>query len=210
MKRTFLLLAAACLLLCGCSKSHTATLAEDGGSVEVSEAGIGVTIPDGWSVYVGDDVYEQAFLNGSEDYSDADEMKSVMETGGEYYIAYAVSGDGTAMAVVSAQDLSIGSDGEELEETVAAADYARSVHNTTIFGYRASGYMTEGSFSEETMGGKSGWLSEFIVTDPEDDDFRLGQSEFMFEQDGTVFSIQLVFSAEESERQAQMVTIYEL
>ncbi len=211
MKRMIICAAAGVLLLCGCSAGSGAVI-DDSGVVRIESAGIGVELPDGWTAYVGEEMYELIFERSSGEYSDVDEMKKAFDAAGQKYIAYALSEDSTAMAVVTAQDLTTDTDGEKLDEPLSAADYARSVHDNTIFEYRASGYMTTGSsFSEVTLGGKSGWLSAFDVTENDEEGaLLLGMSDFMFREGDNVYSVQLLYSDEESRAQTNEVVITEL
>lgn len=208
MKKTIICAAAGILLLSGCAADKGAVVG-DGGAVRVESAGIEIDFPENWTVYTGDEMYSLIYERYSDTYSDVKSMKNALKTGGQEYILYALSDTGKAIALVTAQDLTVDSDGEKLDEVVTAADYARSVHDNTIFDYRAGGYITTGSsFGEVTLGGKSGWLSAFDVKENEDDsEILLGMSEFMFEQGNDVYSVQLLYSDEESRAQTEAVEL---
>lgn len=211
MKKYLICAAAGVLLLSGCAADKGAVV-DDGGTVRVESAGVGIKFPENWTVYVGDEMYSLIYERYSDSYSDVKSMKTALQKGGQEYIVYALSDSGNAIAVVTSQDLTVDSDGEKLDEVTTAADYARSVHDNTIFEYRAGGYMTAGSsFEEVTLGGKSGWLSAFDVKETEDsDEILLGMSEFMFEQGNDVYSVQLLYSDEESRAQTAAVELVEL
>ncbi|MGN1422487.1 MAG: hypothetical protein ACI4XA_03860 [Oscillospiraceae bacterium] len=203
MRKMMIAAAAGVLLLCGCSAGSGAVI-DDNGTVRIESAGIGVELPDGWTAYVGEEVYEQVFESYSFKYSDVNEMKKAFDAEGQKYIAYALSDDDRSLVVVSAQDITTDTDGEKLDEPVSTADYARSVHDNTIFEYRASGYMTENSsFSEVTFGGKSGWLSSFDVTQNDEEyEYLFGLSDFMFREGDYVYCVELVYSDDTGKQQA--------
>lgn len=203
MRKMIIAAAAGALLLCGCSAGSGASI-DDNGIMRIESAGIGVDLPDGWTAYVGDKMYSLILERYGGEYSGVGEMKKALEAAGQRYIAYALSDGNTSMAVVTAQDLTTDTQGEKLDEPVSASEYARSVHDNTIFEYRASGYMTEdSSFSEVTLGGKSGWLSSFDVTEnDEDGGLVLGISDFMFPLGDEVCSVQILYSDEGGKQQA--------
>lgn len=210
MKKFMFCAAAGVLLLSGCAAEKTAVV--DGGNVRVEGAGIEIDFPESWTVYTGDEMYSLIYERYSDSYSDVKSMKSALKTEGQEYILYALSDSGKAIALVTAQDLTVDSDGKRLDEAVTAADYARSVHDNTIFEYRAGGYITtDSSFGETTLGGKSGWLSAFDVRETEEEEeILLGMSEFMFEQGNDVYSVQFLYSDEESKAQTAEVDIVDI
>lgn len=199
MKRTIAALLAGTLLLTGCAGSKDYTAQEQDGSIIVDAIGMSLSIPQDWNIYTGDEVYEEVYPQYSDSYSSASELREYIESAGEEYIAYAVSEDNEAMILLTAQDMTVDGNGEETDERITAEDFARTVHDSSIFEYLASGFRTgsNSSFSQETIAGREGWLSFFEVYIPQEDDepiFLLGQEEFMFQEGDVIFSIQLCYS----------------
>lgn len=179
----------AIMTLSGCAGSAEVTA--DGNSVTLTEVGITIDFPEEYSVLTGNEIYET--LSGSmSSYSTSEELKKQSEENGIRYLAQATC-DSTII-VVSAQDMTP----DEDTERTTLADYARQVHDTTIFQYYASGYRTteNTSLTEASYGGKDGWVSFFEVLQPAEDaesEFRIGYIEFMFEQGSDIYSIQIGF-----------------
>ncbi len=175
----------AVIALAGCAKAAEVTA--DGNSVTLSDAAVTIDFPQEYTVIVGDRIYE--VLSGSmSSYSSAEELKAEYEESGIRYLAQAT--DGNTIIVVSAQDMTP----DEDTERTTLDDYARQVHDTTIFEYYASGYRTteNTSLTEAAYGGKDGWVSFFEVITPEDESqFVIGYIEFMFEQGSDIYSIQI-------------------
>lgn len=176
------------MLTAGCAGSAEVTA--DGNSVTLPEAGITIDFPEEYSVLTGDEIYES--LSGAMSLSaSAEELKAEYEESGMRYLAQAT--DGSTIIVVSAQDMTPDKD----TERTTLADYARQVHDTTIFEYYASGYRTTGntSLTEATYGEKDGWVSFFEVTEAaeegSDPEFVIGYIEFMFEEGADIYSIQI-------------------
>ncbi len=183
-------------LTAGCSSAPGAY--EDGGKIVLRDAGISVTVPEGWEISTGDDAYEALYYRYG-GYEDADDLKSAMEDEKQYYLACAVKGD-TGSITITALDMTAGGEEDtQGAEELSPADYARSVHDGAIFSCLSEGYSTGGDsvFSEETMGGKSGWLSYYELFAPGENGesvFVMGQQEFMFMQGDYMYSVQTSYS----------------
>lgn len=180
------LLICSVMLISGCSDSAAVTA--DGNSVSLHEAGITIDFPEDYTVTVGDAIYES--LSGAMSSStSAEELKAEYEKSGLRYLVQATNG--SDIIVVSAQDMT---PDEDIERTTLA-DYARQVHDTTIFEYYASGYRTSEntSLSEASYGGKEGWISFFEIMLPTESEpeFLIGYIEFMFEDGADIYSIQI-------------------
>lgn len=175
------------ILTSGCAGSAEVTA--DGNSVTLTEAGITIDFPKEYSVLTGDEIYES--LSGAMSSSaSAEELKAEYEESGMRYLVQATNG--IDIIVVTAQDMTP----DEDTERTTLADYARQVHDTTIFEYYASGYRTSEntSLTEATYGGKDGWVSFFEVMLPSEDaepEFLIGYIEFMFENGADIYSIQI-------------------
>lgn len=175
------------MLISGCAGSAEVTA--DGNSVTLTEAGITIDFPKEYSVLTGDEIYES--LSGAMSSSaSAEELKAEYEESGMRYLVQATNG--IDIIVVTAQDMTP----DEGTERTTLADYARQVHDTTIFEYYASGYRTSEntSLTEATYGGKDGWVSFFEVMLPSEDaepEFLIGYIEFIFENGDDIYSIQI-------------------
>ncbi len=176
------------MMTAGCADS--AEVKADGNSVSFPKADIVIDFPKEYSVLTGDEIYEG--LSGAMSYGiTAEELKAANEESGIRYLAQA--SNGTDIIVVTAQDMTP----DEDTQRTTLADYARQVHDTTIFEYYASGYRTteNTSLTEATYGGKDGWISFFEVTEAADEGsepvFVIGYIEFMFEEGADIYSIQI-------------------
>lgn len=187
-KAVFLIAMCGAMLLSGCSNAAEVTL--DGSTAAIPSAGIAIEFPADYDIVIGEEVYET--LGGAiSDGTAAEELKAEYEENGIRYLISAVGGDN--IIVVSAQDMTP----DEDTERTTLEDYARQVHDTTIFEYYASGYRTTGStsLSEASYGGRDGWVSFFEVTtapaDGEEPQFLIGYIEFMFESGDDIYCVQL-------------------
>ncbi len=205
-----LTMAAALTLTTGCSSVPSAY--QKDGAVVLKDAGITVTVPEDWEISVGDDVYE-ALYDRYGGYNDANEFKSAMEDEKQYYLACAIKGDSAALTITALDMTADNEDGENTEE-FSPADYARSVHDGAIFGCLSEGYSTGGDsvFSEETLGGKSGWLSYYELFAPDENGkktFVMGQQDFMFMEGDYMYSVQTSYSDMELRADAEQVLLSE-
>lgn len=187
-KAVFLIAMCGAMMLSGCSDA--AEVALDGSTAAIPAAGIAIEFPDNYTVITGDEIYQT--LGGALSYSaTAEEIKAEYEENGISYLVHAT--DGSDIIVASAQDMTP----DEDTERTTLEDYARQVHDTTIFEYYASGYRTteNTSLSEASYGGKDGWVSFFEVTtaptDGEEPQFVIGYIEFMFESGDDIYCIQV-------------------
>jgi len=200
--------AAAIMLMAGCSSKPGAY--QDGGKIVLGDAGVCVTVPDGWEISTGDGVYEALYYRYG-GYEDADAFKSAMEEEKQYYIACAVKGDSGSLTITA---LDMTADDENPEREFSPEEYARSVHDGAIFSCLSEGYSTGGDsvFTEKTMGGKSGWLSYYELFAPGEDGektFVMGQQEFMFMQGDYMYSVQTSYSDTELRADAGKVILSE-
>ncbi|MCM1166461.1 MAG: hypothetical protein NC299_02620 [Lachnospiraceae bacterium] len=182
------------VLLSGCSGGGVTV---NGSSVEIASAGAGISLPEGWEIFTGDDIYEVTYARNPEAYGSAEELKKDLEENGERYIVYAESPDEDALALFSSQPL----------ESAELGALARTTHDSTVFEYRVNDYYTESSLSEENLDGVSGWLSEITVFEEAGAPALSQQREFMFERDGTVYSLR-IFARGLIDEQAQMLSVY--
>lgn len=191
-KLIFSVICAAALLLTGCKDDDTA-VAVEGGRVSLDTVGVVITMPDSWSVLSGDALYEQMAQMTSYAGGTAEELRAACEESGMSYYAHGTATDASVMAVVSSMDMT---PDEEGAAQTSLADYARSVHDSTIFEYLASGYKTgeDSSFSEAEYGGKEGYLSCFeVFTADQQPEFVLGFAEYFFQQDSLIYTVQVCY-----------------
>lgn len=184
-----------------CSGNSTQSAAEsrtESGS-EVSTCGMSIPFGEDWAVYTGDSVYQQLAEDG-ESSGGADDLKKGYEDNGTACLLYAVNSDKSA--VMSVTTVEITTD-ETTGERLTAGEYARNNHDTAVFTYQASGFtVRNSSFGDEELGGKSGYLSHYeLCTDEEASVLLLGQTEFIFELDGKLCSLQTYYHTEEAARQ---------
>lgn len=203
--------AAALLFASGCSSAPGAY--DDGGNIVLQDAGVTVTVPDGWEISTGDDVYEALYYRYG-GYEDAEAFKKAMDDEKQYYLACAVKGDEGSLTVTALDMASGKEDDTEGAEEFSPADYARSVHDGAIFSCLSEGYSTGGDsvFREEALGGKSGWLSYYELFAPGEDGekvFVMGQQEFMFMQGDYMYSVQTSYSDPELREDAGKVLLSE-
>ena len=194
----------ASLLLTGCSDTK-GNVAIDGNTAVLEHAGISIAFPDDWTVQGCDEIYADMYDSYYQNiYSSVDEMREELSAGGLSFHVYATSDgsdtDTVSIVTISSQDMTPAED----EESVPLEEYARTVHDSTIFEYLASGYMTgdDSSFSEEIYGGKTGFLSHFELTTENGFVNFVGFSEFMFQIDMELYSIQVTYFSEEEKAEA--------
>lgn len=193
----------AALLLTGCSGAKE-NVTISGNTAVLERAGISVNFPDSWAVTDMMDMYEEMYSYSEDEYDSVDDMIASMTEDGLSYYVYAASNNGTddgvSFITISSQDMTPAED----EESIPLEEYARTVHDSTIFEYLASGYKTsaDSSFSQVTYGGKTGYLSHFeIITNNELVEI-IGYSEFMFQIDMDLYSIQVTYFSEEEKAEA--------
>ncbi len=193
----------AALLLTGCSKAKE-TVTIDGNTAILEHAGISVTFPDDWTVQSYDKIYEDMYSHCSDEYDSVDDMIADMTEDGLSHYVYAASNNGiedhVSIVTITSQDMTPAED----EESISLEEYARSVHDSTIFEYLASGYKTtdDSSFSQENYGGKTGYLSHFEIIMDSDIYSIIGYSEFMFQDSMELYSIQVTYLSEEEKEAA--------
>jgi len=173
----------AVVTLSGCSGEETSM---NGSTVDIYSAAVSIQFPENWKIFTGNDVYEITYSRNSGDYASAEELKKDIEGNGERYIVYAESPAEDALALLSMQPLE-GSPNEEL----TIGSLARTSHDNTVFEYRLNEYYTESTFTEENMGGVSGWLSDIRVFTEPDGDAVSEQREFTFEKDNNAYSFRI-------------------
>ena len=189
------------LLLTGCSKDESISV--NGNTASLDRGGITLNFPDGWKLSNEDEIYQNMYDSYySGDFASVSEMETALTEYGLTYYIYAASDNNISACNVSSQDMTPSED----EESTPLEEYARSVHDSTIFAYLASGYKTgdDSSFSQETYGGKTGYLSHFEIfnADGEEKTFFVGFSEFMFQIDMELYSIQICYFSEEEKAEA--------
>ncbi len=199
MKRT-LTIAALCaaLLLTGCAKQEVTVT---GSTVAVEQAGFSLNFPEGWEILNAEQTYDSMFYSYYyEIFGSVDEMKAALDEGGQTYYVQATSADESCICIVSSLDMTPA----EGEEEVPLEDYARSVHDTAIFEYLASGFKTndESSFSLRNYGGQPGYLSRFELLTEEDTEPLMGFAEFMFQEDMELYSVQISYFSMNSKDEA--------
>lgn len=182
--------------LTGCAAGSGARM--DGSAVIIDSAELRLDIPEGWNAMTGKDIYEEIYPQYSDSFDSAEDMKKAFEELGEEYIAYAVSGDSSAILLVTVQDMT-----SDTGERTTLEKLARTVHNDTLFDYQASGYRTGSNsvFELTELAGHEGWLSFFELYIPQEDgdpQFELAQELFMFERGDDVYSVQLMYSDKKS------------
>ena len=205
MKKRIALLASA-VMLCGCSAGYDADV--KGTTVVAEPAGITVEMPEGWNVYGKDSIYREMFKRSGDAYAGADDIRKEYEQAGQRCLALGESPQADVICMVTVHDLT-----NEGGEQASPADYARTVHDSTIFEYLAAGYRTgsDSSFTEGSEGGLSSWTSHFELYLPDENgenaQFVLGQTEYLFSMGNDMYSVQLVYSEPESEELAQSVKV---
>lgn len=193
MKKFLLaVLAAATIMASGCAAGNGVT-SNDGGYT-IDALSVSVAVPEGWSALTGDELYEAVYNTYNDGFESPEDMQELMALDGLQYLLYLYDESTGSAVTVSVQDMTVG------EESPTAEEYARSVHDTTLFTYMANGYTTNGTgaFSEAELGGLSGYLSEYQLFDPTDDSFMLGGAEFMTQQGDNMYSFQAIYGTEEA------------
>ncbi len=185
--------------LCSCSGNtsmQSAVITEEQDGSVVSAAGLEITLPQDWQISAGDDVYTRLFEGGESGYENADELKKSYEDIGLSYLVYAVNPEQTAMVSLTSMKITPDEGGERL----TAEEFARSTHDTGVITYQSGGLkISDSSFSEETLGGRSGFMSRYkVFTDEDDSQLLMGQSEFIFEQDGCFISLQTYYQTDQA------------
>lgn len=196
MKKYMLSALSAAILLCGCSADYRTDI--ENTLIEIESAGIYIDLPDGWNVYGSKEVYKAIFERSGDVYESAKEIKEEYENEGQRCLALGESADKSVICMVSVHDLT----NEDSQEQAEPADYARTVHDSTIFEYLASGYLTgsDSSFDEGSEGGLERWKSHFELFLPDESgesQFVLGQTEYLYSKDNDMYSIQFVYSEQE-------------
>ncbi len=205
MKKLFTITAlCAAILLTGCSDKKENVII-DGNTATLEHAGISIAFPDDWVVQGCDEIYADMYSSYYQNiYSSVDEMKEKLTEGGLSFHVYATSDDSdtdnVSIITISSQDMTPAED----DESIPLEEYARTVHDSTIFEYLASGYMTgdDSNFSQEIYGGKTGYLSHFELTTDNGFVNFVGFSEFMFQIDMELYSIQVTYFSEEEKAEA--------
>ena len=191
------------LLLTGCSGAKE-NVTISGNTAVLERAGVSVSFPDSWTVTDMMDMYEEMYSYSGDKYDSVDDMIASMTEDGLSYYVYAASSNGTddgvSIITISSQDMTPAED----EESIPLEEYARTVHDSTIFEFLANGYKTgdDSSFSQETYGGKTGYLSHFEIIMDNDLYDIMGYSEFMFQIDMDLYSIQVTYFSEEEKAEA--------
>lgn len=187
-KRLFCAVFLLTAMLSGCSSDDVTV---NGNRAEVSAAGAVIEFPEGWKIYTGDEIYEITYNRSPDEFSSAEELRKDVEDNGECYIVYAESPAENALALFSSQPLDKSVNGE-----LNAESLARTVHDSTVFEYRAGGYYTESALAEEIVNGIGGWLSRITVYDEQNGETILGQREFLFEKGENVYSLRVLAQAD--------------
>lgn len=158
---------------------------------------IRITIPPDWEVYSGKQVYKYLYENSDEGFDSADDLQKSYEDSGTSRLIYAMNKDKTA--VLSLTALEITTD-ETTGERLTVEEYARQNHDTGVFSYQASGmFIRNSSFGEETVAGKTGFMSHYeVCTDEDVSTLLMGQSEFIYENNGKFCSLQVYYQSEDA------------
>lgn len=194
MKKTLVfILLCLVLMLSACAGENAVTL--NGNTVKINAVDLSVAFPEDFSILTGDEVYNALYQGISSDVGSAEDLKKSLEEDGTHYLAQAT---GTwAVAVITTQKMTP----DDGEGRVSLEVYTRRVHDTSIFEYYASGYKTNSdvtSLTEETIGGRSGYLSHFeVVSDDETPQFIFGLYEFFFENKDHLYMIQVMYFEED-------------
>lgn len=173
----FAVICCAAALLAGCKKS----LVCENGVAVVDSANMTLSLPEDWAVTTGDAVYDEMYEALSNEYGSAKELKSSFEDSGERLLLNARSSDGTVEVLLSETD----------KGEVSAEEVLRSVHDTTIFDFRSSGYFTQSSFEEYDWGGVAGVMSDIKVSEGQGEPVGLEEKEFVFERGDLMFSVKI-------------------
>lgn len=194
---------AAAVMLTGCAGNAARTRA-DGSSVTLTDISVSVQYPESWSVFTGDKVYDEIYSSYTDTYSDAKSMREGVEGSGLEYLVYGYSPDRLSMVTISVQDMTADSFGTD---SLTAAEYARTVHDSTVISYQASDYkIGNGSFSDASYGGYDGWLSCFdLLTPDEEPQFIFGQAVFIFPDGNDIYKVQVLWSQDEQSAEALSV-----
>lgn len=206
MKKIFACAAAALMVfLGGCANSGVKL---SGGSAVVENAGVSVSLPDGWQTYTGKEIYAAI---AAENGGDADEIKKSDESAGLRFLLLAKNADSTATVQITAQDITVSEDGEALADPMTAEEYARSCHDSALFDYFASGYRSGGDsvFEEQKIGENNGWHSFYEIFLPEENGGALlfGQNEYLFGKGNEVYSVQIAYISESGAADAAGVVV---
>lgn len=165
------------MTLAGCGKS----VVYENGIADIKKAHITVSVPQEWTTFTGGDIYEEMYANLPGEFGSVKELKSSYENSGEELLLYSLSPDGGVIVLLS---------GSERGESDAEKTL-RTVHDTTIFDLRASGFHTKGEFGGYDWGGVSGVLSSIKISEAEDEPEAAEEREFCFERGGVIYSLKI-------------------
>ena len=173
----FAVVITAVVFLAGCGDK----LVYKNGAADIKNAGIVLSVPEGWTVKTENDAYNELYKELSDEYASVKELKQSFEDSGERLVLNAHSSDGSVAVLFTELD----------KGEVGAADLLRTVHDTTVFDFRSSDFFTESSFGEQTWGGVSGVMSVIRVSEGEDEPALLEEREFCFEYGELIFSLKI-------------------
>lgn len=198
MRKIFSAAAAALPILALTACASGGIAAEYGeNELAIPAASIKMDIPEDWTVFTGETVYDDIFRDSGGIYTDSAELKTDANEQGISYIAYARSPDSGVILTISVHDMKA-AERTEGYTYLDGREYAQSVHDGIIFDYQMQGCSTRGTgeFTEGDFGGLDGWLSHFEIYQPADegDVYVLGQYELLSEHSGYMYMIQLCYA----------------
>ncbi len=133
-------------------------------------------------------------------YGSVEEMKADFDGLGVTYYSQAAASDSTIACILTSEDTTP----QEGDEAVLLEEYARTVHDSTIFGYLSSGYKTgdDSRFEQTSYGGRTGYISCYELFAEDGEEFNFGFAEFMFDVERQRYCIEIYYLAPEAKESA--------
>ncbi len=189
------------LLLAGCSGNTSAEI--NNNTITLPQADVSISFPESWEVHTTDETYRSMYDNNEyyqSYYGSVEEMKADFDELGVTYHSQAAASDNTIACILTSEDTTP----QEGDEAVPLEEYARTVHDSTIFGYLSSGYKTgeDSRFEQTSYGGKTGYISYYELFAEDGEAFNFGFAEFMFDVEQQRYCIEIYYLTPEAKESA--------
>ena len=172
----FAVICAAAVMLTGCGSKLT----YKDGIADIKNANITVSIPEDWTVGVGEDAYNVIYDNVDLGEMSVKDLKAMYEEVGAQILLSARSSDGSVTVTFTQV--------EKGDRT--AEELLQSQHDNAVFNLRSFGFFTESSIEEYEWGGISGYLSVISTFYEEGDPECVTEGrQFYFERGDHIFSL---------------------
>ena len=177
LKHAFLaLICVMSVFLTGCGSKLT----YKDGVADIKNADITVSIPEDWTVGVGEDAYNVIYDNVDLGEMSVKDLMEMYEEIGAQVLLSARSSDGSVTVTFTQVE----------RDERSAEEVLRSQHDNTVFNLRSLGLFTESSLGEYEWGGVSGYLSVIRTFYEEGDAESVMEGrQFYFERGDFIFSL---------------------